>query len=157
MKHVVVEVTRRSSAPVERVWDLVAHASTWPEWSSMKSASLDRQGAGEPDGLGAIRRFKTPIGTSVEEVVAFDAPTHFAYSMLSGLAPTGYRSDVTLRPAPDGGTEITWHSEFNASNGLKAAWWRLYVRRIIGTFSAKLAKGAAKTPSGEPQRRLSTS
>ena len=101
-----------SSAPVETVWRLLGTIGTWPTWSRHKLARLERDGSPTPDGVGAIRVLGVnpakPTKVNREEVVAFDAPTHFGYVLLSGLPLSDYRSDVTLGALPGGGTRITW-------------------------------------------------
>jgi hypothetical protein len=55
-------------------------------------APLEREGRPEPDGLGAIRVLGVnparPSRVNREEVVAYDAPSHFGYQLLSGQPST---------------------------------------------------------------------
>jgi hypothetical protein len=76
-------------------------------------------------------------------VVAFDAPTHFGYTLLSGLPLDDYRSDVRLFALPSGGTRITWESRF-ATHRLAGWFWVLVVRWILKHWSADLAQGAER-------------
>lgn len=46
----------RVHAPVERVWDAIAHPLAWPEWWKGVVA-VDELEAGESDGTGAIHRY----------------------------------------------------------------------------------------------------
>ena len=80
--------------------------------------------------------------TSREEVVAFEAPNHFAYVMLSGLPLRGYRADVHL--VPDGaGTEIEWSGGFDATSRFLGTYWNLTLRYVIVRSIARaLAKAA---------------
>jgi hypothetical protein len=41
------------------VYELLRDGATWPQWSSIESFELERAGEGEPEGLGAIRIFRT--------------------------------------------------------------------------------------------------
>ena len=112
----VIRAEAESSTPIETVWRLLSTVDTWPTWSRHKLASLEREGSATPDGVGAIRVLgvdpRKPTKCNREEVVAFDAPTHFAYTLLSGQPLDDYRSDVQLLALPDGGTRITWESRF---------------------------------------------
>jgi hypothetical protein len=141
----VIRAEATSAAPVETVWPLLSTVSAWPTWSRHKLARLEREGAPEPDGLGAIRVLGTnpakPSRVNREEVVAFDAPTHFAYQLLSGQPLDDYRSDVTLTPLPDGGTRITWESRFGTHGATGWVWVQL-IRWVLKRWSADLAAGA---------------
>ena len=140
-------VTRRASAPVDTVWDLVAHAEGWPKWAPMlRNASLERDGAPERDGVGAIRVFGTAGVNSREEVVAFDRPRRFSYRMLSGLPVQGYRSNVTLEPDADG-TRITWASSWESSKR-PHLFWRVFLRQTVWSYARALARHAAREHPG---------
>jgi len=134
-----------SSAPVETVWQLVSTVGAWPSWSRHKLARLARNGSPTPDGVGAVRLLGVspakPTKVNREEVVAFDAPTHFAYTLLSGLPVDDYRSDVTLHALPGGGTRITWESRFD-THGVVGWFWVLVVRSVLKRWSRDLARGA---------------
>jgi hypothetical protein len=102
-----------TSAPVDAVWPLVAEARRWSDWSFLSRTDLEREGAPDPDGVGAIRRFtRFGIG-SREEVVAWDPPNHLAYRILSGFPVRNYRADITLEPHGPG-TRIDWAGTFDA-------------------------------------------
>jgi uncharacterized protein YndB with AHSA1/START domain len=139
-----VSATRRSTATVEQVWALLSQAERWKDWSNFTIAELERQGDPAPDGVGAIRRFGFPMYTSREEVVAFEPPTHLGYTMLKGLPLREYRSDVTLTPAADGGTVITWVSSFDARPA-DGWFWAGFMKFLLTDFSRRLAKAATRT------------
>ena len=98
------EAEAESSAPIETVWQLLSTVDTWPTWSRHKVARLEHDGSPTPDGVGAIRVLgvdpSKPARWNREEVVAFDAPSHFGYTLLSGLPLDDYRSDVRLSRCP---------------------------------------------------------
>jgi len=141
----VVRAEADSSAPAETVWHLLSTVSSWPAWSRHKLARLERDGSPTPDGVGAIRvlgvKPSKPAKVNREEVVAFDAPTHFGYVLLSGLPLDDYRADVTLSATPDGGTHITWESRFDP-RGVTGWFWVLVVRSVLKRWSRDLARGA---------------
>ncbi|MCU1487464.1 MAG: Polyketide cyclase / dehydrase and lipid transport [Actinomycetia bacterium] len=138
-----VVATRHSTAAVEQVWALLSQARTWKDWGSFTVAELEREGDPAPDGVGAVRRFGFPMYASREEVVAFEPPHHLGYTMLKGLPITGYRSDVTLAVAPDGGTDLRWESSFDARPA-DGWFWAGFLRFLITDFSRRLAKAAAR-------------
>lgn len=150
MSH-IVRADAETSAPVETVWQLLSTVSTWPAWSRHKLARLERHGSPAPDGVGAIRVLGVnparPARVNREEVVAFDAPAHFGYILLSSILPVdNYRSDVTLTALPGGGTRISWESRFG-THGLTGWYWVLVVRSVLKRWSADLARGAGRAGS----------
>jgi hypothetical protein len=126
---------------------LLSTVGTWPTWSRHKLARLEREGSPTPDGVGAIRVLglnpAKPAKCNREEVVAFDAPTRFGYTLLSGQPLDNYRSDVTLAALAPGGTRITWESRFG-THGVTGRFWVLVVRWVLNRWTADLAKGAER-------------
>jgi uncharacterized protein YndB with AHSA1/START domain len=142
MKRRTVTARRQSAAPIEDVWDLLAHAERWKEWASFTKSELEREGAPTPDGVGAIRRFGFPMFTSREEVVAFEPPHHLGYILHRGLPVQGYRSDVTLTPSAVG-TDIEWRSSFDgrAADGW---FWAGFLKLTLFDFTRRLARAAER-------------
>jgi len=103
------EVVRRTNAPPELVWALVGVASRWKEWTWMTRTFLTREGVPEPDGVGALRRFGVGPFGSIEEVVAWEPPSHLGYESRKGIPVRRYRADVHLEV--DGtGTKVRWEA-----------------------------------------------
>ena len=139
-------VQARSDAPVESVWPLLAEARRWKEWTFLTRSEVEREGRPEPDGVGAVRHFTRYGIGSREEVLAFDPPTHLAYSILSGFPVRNYRAEVTLSP-DEGGTQITWTATFDEKVPGTGRLTELMLGRMIGGFASGLARYAAKTPA----------
>ena len=138
MKTITVEATARTVAPAAVVWGALADARTWPSWSIQDEAELEREGSPTPDGVGAIRRFRTGRVKVREEVVRFDAPHHFGYRLISGLPVRDYLAHVDLAEDVTG-TSITWGATFRS--GLPGLGWLL--RRKIGEVLATSANRLA--------------
>jgi uncharacterized protein YndB with AHSA1/START domain len=141
------EVTARSSAPPERIFALLADATSWPRWAGpvIAHGSWQREGDPPPGGVGAIRKVGRWPQFGREQIVAFEPPTHHAYTMLSGQPTRNYRADVRL--TPDGaGTRIVWGATFEPL--IPGTGWLLsaFYRRLIGSFGRRLAAYAA-TPA----------
>jgi hypothetical protein len=100
-----VEATTRAAREV--VWPLIGEARRWRDWSFLTATGLEAEGAPEPDGVGAVRRFSRYGVGSREEVVAWDPPGHLGYRILNGFPVTNYRADITLTPEGSG-TRIEW-------------------------------------------------
>jgi hypothetical protein len=131
-------------ADPDAVYDLLADGATWPDWSPITSFHLDRPGHDGAEGVGAIRHWKTGRLTTVEEVVAADRPTRFAYTIVRcrSVLVRDYRADVTLEP--DGsGTRITWSGTFRPLIPGTGRFWQAALARLYRKFVTGLATHAA--------------
>ena len=135
-----IDVSVRGDADPAAVWKLLADVDTWKVWGRWKVAELERTGAPDAAGVGAIRRFKVGGRVTREEVVAFEAPTRFAYELRSGLPLRNYHSEVTLVP-DGGGTRVEWHSRFDP--GLQARVWRPMLAWFIRDTANRMLRAAA--------------
>lgn len=134
-----IDVTVRSAAHPARVYALLIDGATWPTWSPLGSFELEQPGPTEPEGVGAIRVFRTGRVTSRERVVERVPDRRLSYELVSGLPLRDYRADVDLTPDAAGGTTIRWHSSFVAK--VPGTGW-LY-RRVLDRFISDCAHGLA--------------
>jgi hypothetical protein len=144
----VIDRTATTGADPAAVYALLGDGSTWPEWSPLGSFTLVDPGDGAPEGLGAVRLFRTGRIRSRERVVERRPVTVFAYVLESGLPLRDYRAVVTLTPTA-AGTSINWRSTFRAK--IPGSGW-IY-RRQLGKFIARTVEGlAAAAPARLPER-----
>lgn len=134
-----------SPAPPERVWALLADATTWPRWSDFEEAMIEQSGPDDPQGVGCVRRFKFGPTRTRERIVAFDPPCHVAYVLLAGLPLRDYRGEVLLAPTEAGGTEINWQSRF----GRKVPGTGRLFRKRLGGFIQDLADALGAEAAAE--------
>jgi uncharacterized protein YndB with AHSA1/START domain len=137
-----IRVERRSSAPPERVWPLLADAGTWARW-----APFDESGVEEGSGVGELRRFRTGRRVTRERVVELDPPRRLVYELVSGIPIRDYRAEVTLTPDA-GGTRIEWHSTFEPQ--LPGTGW--LARRGLERFVERAAEGLARAAASSDAR-----
>lgn len=130
-----IDVKAHTKAPAERVFALLADAPSWSRWAPFEEAVVE-----QGEGLGEVRRFRTGRVTSRERVTVLEPPRRFGYELLSGLPVRDYRAEVTLATAADGGTDIRWHSIFDAM--IPGTGWLM--RRRLGRFIAETANGLAR-------------
>jgi uncharacterized protein YndB with AHSA1/START domain len=142
MSRVTVRFVRTTTAVPETVWSLLADGRGWPRWTLMHTARLDREGYPQPDGVGAVRRFRSGLAVVREEVTAFEPPHRFRYRLLSGFPADDYVGEAVLTPT-DEGTSITWTVTFRARYRGTRALCRLAVWLILGDFSRRLARVSA--------------
>lgn len=141
----VVHVEQATTASPEQVFALLGDVASWATWSSFEESRLERPGSPTPDGVGAIRAFKYKRTRSREEVIAFEPPYRFGYKVLSGVPVKGYVANVTLTPATNGGTTITWHSTFQAKWPGTGGMARRSLTKFIRQLEVELAKAAERT------------
>jgi len=107
VRRYVIEKTARTSADPGEVYRLLRDGATWPEWSAITDFKLEREGDGEPEGVGAVRVFVSGRIRGRDEITGFAQDRQFRYNHLDGLPVRDYRGVVDLVPK-DTGTEITW-------------------------------------------------
>ena len=139
------EVTARSAAPPEKVFDLLADSAGWSKWAGpmVVRSWWEREGTPAPGGVGAIRRLGLGKASSREEIIEYDAPRHLAYTWLTKFPVRDYRADVRLEQ--DGaGTHIVWTGTFApAFPGGGAVMARL-LSTTVGGFAKRLARQAER-------------
>jgi uncharacterized protein YndB with AHSA1/START domain len=137
------DVEAHSDAPPERVFALLADATSWPRWAGplIGHGSWDRQGSPAPGGVGAIRKLGRWPVYAREQILEYDAPSHMAYTIVKGQPVRNYRADVELRAAGSG-TTIVWHAAFEPLIPGTGALLRAFFRRAITRTATGLAANA---------------
>ncbi len=96
-------------------------------------------GADEPEGLGAVRGFRSGRVAGRDTLVELIPDRRFAYTHVSNLPVRDYRADVDLEPTPDG-TAVRWVSTFVPK--VPGTGWLM--RRGLDSFVAGLTHGLAR-------------
>lgn len=100
-------LVRQVDAPPEVVFDVLTDHRRYAEMTPLRKSELEREGEAEVDGVGAIRVLKA-VGPAIrEEVVAYERPGRFSYTVLSGMPVRDHLGTVSLEPS-DGGTRVTY-------------------------------------------------
>lgn len=86
--------------PVDHVWSVLVDHEAMSSWGPGLSVSLETEGTGDRNGLGAVRRISAPgpMPAIVEEVVTFEPSTRFGYRARAGVPFKNYGGTVTLTP-----------------------------------------------------------
>jgi uncharacterized protein YndB with AHSA1/START domain len=93
---------RLIAAPPETVFDVLTDHRGYAAITSLRRSELEREGEPAPNGVGAIRVL-TVVGPPMrEEVIAYQRPSRFSYTVLSGLPFRDHVGTVELAPAGDG-------------------------------------------------------
>lgn len=89
--------TREIAAPPETVFEVLTDHRRYNELTPLRKAELEQEGEPAPNGVGAIRKL-TAVGPALrEEVIAYDAPSRFSYTLLSGLPVRDHVGTVELK------------------------------------------------------------
>jgi hypothetical protein len=133
-----IEHTATTTADPATVYALLREGATWPVWGPLDSFELEREGESEPEGLGAVRIFRSGKVTGRDTIAELVDGRRFSYTHESNLPIKNYRADVDLTPAGDG-TQIRWVSAFDP----KIPGTGFLMRRGLDSFVAKLVNGLA--------------
>ncbi len=141
MKLHIIDIEVPCAASPEVTFDILQDADGWKNWSAASKSYLEVEGSPTADGVGAIRRFGTGPFMSKEEVVAHEAPTHFAYILHKGIPVKDYRADVIINPVGTGCT-ITWRSTFHRKYPLTGTSTRAFLKYFLRDTARRLARAA---------------
>jgi hypothetical protein len=139
VRRYVVEKSARSSADPSEVYRLLRDGATWPDWSTIEEFELEREGDGEPEGVGAVRVFVSGRIRGRDEITGYAQDRQFRYNHLEGLPVRDYRGVVDLVPR-DSGTDITWTVSF----GPKYYGTGWVLQRMLGRFLQQNVEGLAR-------------
>lgn len=99
--------TREVAAPAETVFEVLTDHARYSEITPLRRSELEREGDPAPNGVGAIRKL-TAVGPPLrEEVIAYEAPSRFSYTLLSGVPVRDHVGTVELTPE-DGRTKMVY-------------------------------------------------
>ena len=136
-----IHVHADSTASPQEVWPLLADATTWSDWAGFDETGYQTEGSPDRDGLGAVRRMRFGRLRSLERVLAFEPDRHFAYDYDGTLPLKDYRADVRLTPH-EGGTRITWDSEFAGKWPMSGPLLRRQLTKVLQDIANRLARTA---------------
>lgn len=93
---------REIAATPETVFAVLTDHRKYSELTPLRKSELEREGEADVNGVGAIRKL-TVVGPPMrEEVIAYEAPTRFSYTVLSGLPVRDHVGTVELTPNGSG-------------------------------------------------------
>jgi uncharacterized protein YndB with AHSA1/START domain len=134
-----IEHRATTTADASTVYALLRDGATWPTWSPIESFELERPGADEREGIGAVRSFRSGRVTGRDEIVELVPDRRLAYRHTSTLPVRDYRGEIDLEPTSSG-TAIRWVSTFAPK--IPGTGWLM--RRALDGFIAGLTNGLAE-------------
>lgn len=93
---------REIAAPPEIVFDVLTDHRRYAEITRLRYSKLEREGEPAPNGVGAIRVVGVVGPPLREEVIAYERPTRFSYTLLAGLPLRDHVGTVELSPHGSG-------------------------------------------------------
>jgi hypothetical protein len=143
MSHHVIEASARSAASRDAVWALVRDITTWQDWGTWSSTTIETPAPGDdPQGVGVLRRLRQAPITNIERVTELVPNERLSYELVSGLPFENYRAQVSLSDAADSGTDITWRAEFDVTAKVRGNISRKLLERFYPDIVQRLARGA---------------
>ena len=131
---------RQVAAPPETVFDVLTDHRRYTEITPLRKAELEREGEPAPNGLGAIRVLGAVPGPPMrEEVIAYERPYRFAYTILSGLPVRDHVGTVELQPAGEG-TEVTYAVKTTPTPSLVGPVFMPILKKAIRDLISGVAK-----------------
>ncbi|HEX3706548.1 MAG TPA: SRPBCC family protein [Mycobacteriales bacterium] len=130
-------------APKEKVFALVADATTWSRWAKpyVRFGKWVTEGDPAPGGVGAVRRLGTKAWGMREQIIEFDAPHYLAYTILTPSPVKDYRAVVSVDSEGEG-SRITWAATFEGRFPGAGPGMAFLMRRVIGRMATGLARYA---------------
>ena len=134
-------LTRMSTASIETLFDVMTdHRGLADTTWMFRRTTLEREGTPAPNGVGAIRRLLAIGPPFIEEIVEYDRPTRWAYTLLSGLPIRDHLGTIDLCEVGTG-TEVSWRLQ----GALKIPGVDRLIRPVFERFIDELLKGAIAT------------
>ena len=110
MQTILVERVLRATA--EQVFDVLADHAGYTRFPGIKAAALLREGRGERNGVGAVRKVVVAGAWFEEEITQFERPTRLGYHIVRSFPPVEHeRGEIVLEPQPNG-VRVIWTSVF---------------------------------------------
>ncbi len=134
-----IEVEQFVQAPRDRVWAQITDHCAMNRWLVPGARiRLDPEGRSERNGTGAVRVIESAGLAIVEEIIDFEAPSRFSYTLRRGFPITDHLGTITLDET-ERGTRVEWTIEFRSKvpglGGIMAFTLRRVIRRGLSRFA----------------------
>jgi uncharacterized protein YndB with AHSA1/START domain len=124
-------LVRTADAPAETVFDVLTDYRAYPDFTSLRRAELEREGAPERNGVGAIRKLYAVGPPLREEIIGYERPRELSYRLLSGAPVRDHVGTVRLQPYGEG-TQVSYSLETYPAIPIPSFALLAVVRPIIG-------------------------
>jgi uncharacterized protein YndB with AHSA1/START domain len=139
-------IVREVAAPPETIFGILVDHRAYSRITPLRKSVLEREGDPSPNGAGAIRVLSALGPPLREEVLTYEEPSRFSYTLLSGLPVRDHVGTVELTPN-GGGTTMTYAVRTMPTVPLVGAIVvgavKLGVKQLIDGVSAEAERRAA--------------
>lgn len=139
-------LVREMKAPPEAVFDVLTEHMGYAEITSVRRVEMEREGDSAPNGVGAIRVLHSVGPPLREEVLAYDPPRRFSYTVLSGLPVRDHVGTVELTPN-GAGTKVVYavrtHATVPVVGGVVVAAIKQAIKQLLNGVAKKSEQLAA--------------
>jgi uncharacterized protein YndB with AHSA1/START domain len=139
-------LVREIDAPPETVFDVLTDHRLYSKLTPLRKSELEREGEPDSNGVGAIRVLSAVGPPMREEVIAYERPSRFSYTVLSGLPVRDHVGTVSLEPAGSG-TKVTYALRTTPTvpiaGGAVVAIVKQAIKQLLGGVSAEAERRAA--------------
>ncbi len=140
---------REVAAPPEVVFDVLTDHRGYAEVTPIRRVELEREGEPAPNGVGAIRVLHSVGPPLREEVIGYERPGRFSYTMLSGAPVRDHVGTVELTPLGQG-TKVVYAVRTTPTVPLAGAAVvavvRLAIKQLLNGVVAESERRAAAAP-----------
>lgn len=141
--------TREVAAPPETVFDVLVDHRAYAKITPLRKSELEREGEPAPNGVGAIRVLHSVGPPLREEVLAYERPSRFSYTLLSGAPVRDHVGTVELIPQ-GGGTKIVYAVRTTPTlpviGGAAVAVVKIGIKQLLGGIAKESERRAATAP-----------
>jgi uncharacterized protein YndB with AHSA1/START domain len=140
------EIVVRTAAPTQKVFDLIADATSWQRWAKpfVRHGEWLQEGDPAPGGVGAIRRVGSKAWGVKEQITEYDPPDYLAYTILTWMPVRDYRAIVSIDKEGDG-SRITWAGAMESKLPGAAPVMAFLLGRSLKKMATGLARYAEAT------------
>jgi uncharacterized protein YndB with AHSA1/START domain len=139
-------LVREVAAPPETIFEILVDHRAYSSITPLRRSELEREGDPSPNGAGAIRVLSALGPPLREEVLTYEEPSRFSYTLLSGLPLRDHVGTVELTPSA-GGTRMTYAVRTIPTvpliGGVVVGAVKLGVKQLIAGVSAEAERRAA--------------
>jgi uncharacterized protein YndB with AHSA1/START domain len=134
---------REIDAPPEVVFDVLTDHRGYADITRVRKAELEREGEPAPNGVGAIRVLRVAGPPLREEVLAYERPSRFSYTVLTGLPVRDHVGTAELTPH-GAGTKVVYAVRTTPTVPLVGALVVFFVKQAISQLLDGVAAEARK-------------
>lgn len=139
-------LVREVKAPPEVVFDVLTDHRRYAEMTRLRKSELEREGEPAPNGVGAIRAMHSVGPPLREEVIVYERPSRFSYTVLSG-APIRDHLGSALLTSAGAGTTLTYSVRMMPTvpiaGGIVVAVVKQGIKQLLDGVSAEAERRAA--------------